>query len=102
MPLILAPSFDDHTREEVEAHLDQVRLRRIASALEYQQGKLLRLEKDNNSVTNKLIRNYEQLGKTLARLDKDIVLAEKYLEACTMLRSEADLTAERITLARRK
>ena len=33
---------------------------------------MLRLEKDNNNVTNKLIRNYEQLGKALNRLDKEL------------------------------
>jgi septation ring formation regulator EzrA len=102
MPLILAPSFDDHTREEVEAHLEQVRLRRIAGALEYQQSKMLRLEKDSNSVTNKLIRNYEQLGKSLERLDKELDKVESYLQSCQMLRSEADLIVDRISLAKRK
>jgi predicted HTH transcriptional regulator len=102
MPLVLAPSFDDHTREQVEAHLEQVRIRRLAGALEYQQSKLLRLEKDNNSVTNKLIRNYEQMGKALMRLDKDLEKIEGYLAACQMLKTEADLNMDRITLAKRK
>jgi septation ring formation regulator EzrA len=102
MPLVLAPSFDDHTREQVEAHLDQVRIRRLAGALEYQQSKMLRLEKDNNTVTNKLIRNYEQLGKALTRLDKDLEKIESYLQACQMLLTEADLTVDRIALAKRK
>ena len=102
MPLVLAPSFDDHTREEVEAHLEQVRLRRLAGALEYQQGKLLRLERDNNMVTNKLIRAYEQMGKALIRLDKDLEKIEGYLQLCQMLRTEADLNVDRITLAKRK
>ena len=102
MPLILAPSFDDHTREEVEAHLEQVRLRRIAGALEYQQSKMLKLERDNDTVTNKLIRHYEALGKSLGRLDKELEKVEAYLNACQMLRSEADLIMDRISLARRK
>ena|SRR5579864_8417058 len=102
MPLVLAPSFDDHTREQVEAHLDQVRIRRLAGALEYQQSKMLRLEKDNNTVTNKLIRNYEQLGKALTRLDRELEKIEAYLNACQMLRTEADLTVDRIALAKRK
>jgi len=102
MPLILAPSFDDHTREQVEAHLEQVRIRRIAGAMEYQQSKLLRLEKDNNMVTNKLIRNYEQMGKALMRLDRELEKIETYLAACQMLRTEADLNVDRIALAKRK
>jgi hypothetical protein len=102
MPLVLAPSFDDHTREQVEAHLDQVRLRRIAGVLEYQQSKLLRLEKENDSVTDKLIRSYELLGKALLRIENDLVRVESLLQTCQMLRSEADLTMDRITLARGK
>ena len=63
MPLILYPSFDDHTRAQVELHLEQVRLRRLAGALEYQQSKMLKLEKGENELQNKLIRHYEQMGK---------------------------------------
>ena len=102
MPLVLAPSFDDHTREAVEAHLEMVRLRRIAGAMEYQQSKMLRLEKDNDSVTNKLMRNYELLGKALARIDRDLERVETLLQSCQMLRSEADLLVDRIDLAKRK
>jgi hypothetical protein len=102
MPLILAPSFDDHTREEVEAHLEQVRLRRLAAAMEYHQSKMLRLERDNSSIENKLIRNYEQLGRALLRIDKDIEKVEGYLNACQMLRTELDLNVDRIALAKRK
>jgi precorrin-2 methylase len=102
MPLVLAPSFDDHTREAVEAHLEQVRLRRIAGALEYQQGKMLKLEKYDNVVTVKLARNYEQLGKCLARLDRELEKVEGYVRQCQMLMTEVDLTHERIALAKRK
>jgi hypothetical protein len=102
MPLVLAPSFDDHTREEVEAHLELVRTRRLAGAMEYHQSKMLRLEKDNSSLENKLIRNYEQLGKALLRIDNDIVKVEEYLNNCQMLRTELDLNMDRIALAKRK
>lgn len=102
MPLVLAPSFDDHTREQVEAHLEQVRLRRLAGALEFQQSRMLRLEKDSNEVANRLIRNYEQMGKALMRLDKELDRVERYLQLCQTLRSEADLIVDRITLAKGK
>jgi hypothetical protein len=102
MPLILAPSFDDHTREQVEAHLEQVRLRRLAGALEYQQSKALKLERENNNVTVKLANTYEKLGKALMRLDNELEKIEQYLGACQMLRTEADLTMDRINLSKRK
>ena len=102
MPLVLAPSFDDHTREEVEAHLEQVRLRRLAAAIEYQQSKLLKLEREENELQNKLVRNYEQLGKCLTRMDRDLEKAEAYLQACQMLRTELDLTLDRLVFTKGK
>lgn len=101
MPLILAPSFDDHTREEVEAHLEIVRARRIAAALEYQQSTMTKLIEEDQGLGNKLIRNYEQLGKSLQRLDRELERVETYLRNCEMLRSEMDLHHDRIELAKR-
>ena len=102
MALVLAPSFDDKTREEVEAHLEQVRLRRLAGAMEYHQSKLLRLEKESGTLSGKLARNYEQLGKALLRIDNDILKVEEYLNNCQMIKTELDLTTDRITLSKRK
>ena len=101
MPLVLAPSFDDHTREEVEAHLEEVRLRRLAGAIEYHQSKMLRLEREEGSLSNKLSRSYDQLGKALLRIDTDILKVEEYLNKCQMLRTELSLTVDRIALAKR-
>lgn len=101
MPLVLAPSFDDHTREQVESHLEQVRIRRLAAALEYEQAKMTKLETEGNSLANKLERNWEQLGKTLARLDRELEKAEEYLAKCEMLKSELGLVVDRIELAKR-
>jgi|SRR3954465_15514047 hypothetical protein len=102
MALVLAPSFDDKTREEVEAHLEQVRLRRIAGAMEYQQSKMLKLEREESTLHSKLARNYDQLGKALLRIDKDIEKVEQYLNACHMIQTELGLTIDRIALSKRK
>lgn len=101
MPLVLAPSFDDHTREQVEQHLEIVRIRRLAAAMEYQQAKQTKLEAEGNSIANKLERNWEQLGKTLARLDRELEKAEEYVAKCTMLKTELGLVQDRIELAAR-
>ena len=102
MALVLAPSFDDHTREEVEAHLEQVRLRRLAAAMEYHQSKLMRLEREEGTLSNKLARQYDQLGKALLRIDNDIIKVEEYLNNCHMLRTELSLNMDRIALSKRK
>lgn len=98
MPLILAPSFDDHTRAEVEAHLEIVRARRIAAALEYQQSRIQKLTGEQDTLSQKLERNYDQLGKCLERLDRELLKAEDYLNKCTMLKSELGLVHDRIKL----
>src|SRR5262245_28790789 len=101
MPLILAPSFDDHTRAQVEAFLELVRVRRISAAIEFQQSKLMKLENQEGSTENKLTRAYEQLGKIVDRLDRDIEKAEELLAKCEMLKGEIGLIHDRITLAQR-
>jgi hypothetical protein len=98
MPLILAPSFDDHTREEVEHFIDMVRMRRMASAMEFQQSRRTKLDTEGNALAGKLARAWDQLGKCLVRIDTDIQKAEAYLNACEMLRSELGVVSDLITL----
>ncbi len=99
--LVLAPSFDDHTREQVEEHLEVVRMRRIAAAVEYASSRMTKLENEEGSLGARLSRNYDMLGKALDRLDKDMVAVETYLQKCEMLKSEMDLVHDRIELAKR-
>lgn len=101
MPLVLAPSFDDHSREQIEAFINQVRIRRIAGAIEYQQSKLHKLSVESGGVEGKLARNWEMLGRTLDRIAVDIEKVETYLGTCTMLRQELDLVMERIEFAKK-
>jgi hypothetical protein len=73
----------------------------MAAALEYQQSKLTKLDKEGGTLEARLGRNYEALGKTLERLDKELAKAEDYLAKCTMIRSELGLVHDRIELAKR-
>jgi transposase len=100
MPLILAPSFDDHAREEIEEFLDVVRIRRVAGALEFRESRLSKLHAENSSLAQRLVRNWDQLGKCLARIDADIEKAEAYLNTCEALKTELDMVTERIFIAK--
>lgn len=96
MPLILAPSFNSSTREEVEEHLEMVRDLRLRAALEFQQGKEAKLEKEMNHADHRLASMYAQLGKALSRLEKEMFKVEDYLNKCEMLSGERDLVKDRI------
>ena len=101
MPLVLSPSFNSATREAVEEHLEEVRELRLMAALEYQQGKEAKLEKELDHHERRLATTYEQLGKAIIRLDREIDKIQEYLDKCEMLHDEAGLTRDRITLAKR-
>jgi hypothetical protein len=98
MTLVLSPSFDDHTREQVEAYLDMVRGRRIAGAVEYHQAITQKLHIEGTVVGDRLIRSWTALGKALERLERDMQMVEKHLETCTMLKEEMGLVHDRIDL----
>jgi len=100
MPLILAPSFSSATREEVEDHLELVRDIRLRAALEFIQGKEAKLEREHNHIHRRLATTYEQLGKALLRLDREVIKVEEYLAKCEMLSDEADLVSDRIADAK--
>jgi|SRR6478609_6882588 len=101
MPLVLAPSFNSETRESVEEHLEEVRNLRLMAALEYQQGKELKLERELGQNEKRLATAYDQLGKAIIRLDREIEKIQEYLDKCEMLHDEAGLTRDRISLAKR-
>lgn len=101
MPLVLAPSFTTATRDEVEEHLEEVRDLRLRAALEYQQGKELKLERELDHTSKRLATAYDQLGKAIIRLDREMDKIQEYLDKCEMLHDEAGLVKDRISLAKR-
>jgi hypothetical protein len=100
MSLILSPSFNSATREEVEEHLEAVRDLRLRAALEFQQGKEAKLEKEYNHASHRLQTTYAQLGKALSRLEREMYKVEDYLNKCEMLSGEAELAKDRIEAAK--
>ena len=101
MPLTLAPSYDDHTRQQIEDFIDIVRLRRLSAAIEYQQTQKHKLDNESDALRVRLFRNWQQLGKALTRLDVDIEKVESYMANCEALRQEIGLVNDRIELAKR-
>lgn len=96
MPLTLAPSFDEHTRAEIEQHLTEVRSRRMLAAIVYQQGVNAKLEHEVEKVKRKRDAQYSMLLKELSRLDIAFGKAEARLAAVINLDNELGLAQDMI------
>lgn len=91
MPLVLAPSYDEHTREQIEAHVSAVQARRMVAAIDYHNGVKAKLAHESEKIQQRVARQYEMLGKELERLEaaENKVLAR--LETLEALRQEIGL-----------
>jgi cell shape-determining protein MreC len=79
MALVLQPSLDEHTREEIEAHVQVVQARRMVAAIEYMQGVAERIEDSTNKLSGQLSQHYTQLNKEIQRLDRALAAVESRL-----------------------
>lgn len=91
MSLILAPSFDEQTREQIELHLGNIRARRMSAAIEYNEGVQAKLHHESDKVQARHARAYEMLKKKLDTLAKSLDAAEDQLAKCESLRQELGL-----------
>ena len=88
MGLILAPSYDDQTRQQIEDHLSLIRTRRMAAAIEFHAGQHAKLQHESAKIQTRFTRAYELLGKKLVALEKAEQALSDQLAKCEMLRSE--------------
>lgn len=77
--LVLQPAFDDKTREEIEAHLELVRARRMVAALAYEEARRLKLDHETEQMKRRLENKVKRLEGALNRLDKALEAVEKYV-----------------------
>jgi len=82
MPLVLAPSYDDNTREQIENHIEAVRARRMVAAIEHHQGVQLKLTHESDKIQARIAKQYDMLGKELGRLEQ---AEQKVLDRLTQL-----------------
>jgi flagellar basal body-associated protein FliL len=96
--LILQPSFDDKTRAEIEAHLEQVRARRMVAALAYQEAKRLKMDHEAEQMKRRLEAKVARLEKGLETLDKALARVESYVVDIETLYQEIGLTEAMLDL----
>ena len=93
MPLVLKPTIKDFSRAELEAHIDGIRLRRMAIAFDYQIGQQLALQTSMQKNERKYGLAIERLGKELITLDKALVKVEARMEELTTYKQEDETLA---------
>ena len=94
MPLVLSPSFDDHTREQIETHIAEVQARRMSAAVEYHTGKDAKLAHESSKIQQRIARQYEMLGKELEQMDRTIQKVEDRLAGLTHLKNELGMVSD--------
>ncbi len=96
MPLVLAPSFDEHTREQIEAHIAEVQARRMVAAVEYHHGQRDKLVKETDKISARISRYYELLGKEIVQMDRLIEKIEERMQMLTALNNNRALVGDMI------
>lgn len=92
MPLVLQPTFNDLSREEIEAHIEQVRARRMAAVVQYHAGVNAKLEYASAKMQAKIAREYHLLGQLIEQGDRIDEKIDKRLQTLEMLIQELGLT----------
>lgn len=98
MPLVIQPDIHSVTREQLEAHLTEVRARRMLAAMaliETQNQKLAYLD---DKLRRQIMGQNEMLEKEILRLDAMLEKVEARMEKIEMLKSDAAQVADQFEL----
>lgn len=98
MPLVLAPSFDEQTREQIEAHIAEVQARRMLAAMEYHTGRNAKLSHESDKIQARVAKQYALLGKELDALEKAELKVIDRLAGLEHLKNELGLTMDLLEL----
>lgn len=98
MPLVLAPSFDEHTREQVEAHVAAVQARRMLAAMEYHTGKNAKLTHESDKIRLRVEKQYDMLRREIEALEKAENKVNDRLAGLEHLMNELGLITDLIEL----
>lgn len=94
MSLVLAPSFDDHTRAEIEAHIEQVRSRRMLAAITYHEGINAKLSYESDKIQERIKKQYVMLAKELEQFDRAHEKLENRMAGIEHLMNELGLVID--------
>jgi enoyl-[acyl-carrier-protein] reductase (NADH) len=98
MTIKLYPELSDLTREEIEAHIELVRARRVVAALEYVAGQNLKLTYEAEKIQKKIKMAYERLGRAIQKLDAADEQVQKHMIEIEELKQELGFTVSQVTV----
>ena len=94
MVLELVKSMSDMTTHEQEEVIQLVRARRLLYLVVYQQETSLELNVTKTKLTERLMKQYDQLGKKIVRLDNMLERIETQVQTIASLRNECELVGD--------
>jgi chaperonin cofactor prefoldin len=98
MPLVLSPSFDEQTRDQIELHIADVQCRRLSAAIVYHQGANAKLNFESDKLRSRIAKQYELLKKELDVLEKAERKVQDRLANMQHLSNELGLVVDMIEL----
>lgn len=84
------PTLDDLDVRQIEAHLEQIRIRRLTLVIQYQQARHSKLSHEYHKTNLRLAKQIELLGKDIVRLDEIYYKCEARLKQVIVLKNETD------------
>lgn len=94
MGLVLQPSLDEHTRDEIIAHVEQVRARRMLAALVHAQGVMEKNAEKMSVIERKLQMQFDGLRREIETLDRmDAKIAQRLSKIAELQHEHAMIVA---------
>lgn len=98
MPLVLQPKFSELSRDEIEAHIIQVRARRLSAVVMYHAGVNAKLSHMSAQIQARIAREYYLLGKDIEKADKLDEKIDARMQTLEMHMQELQQAHERMVL----
>jgi hypothetical protein len=98
MPLQLVPTLGELNIEQLEAHLEGVRVRRLSVAIAYQAARSLKLSVESNRLHKRLDRAIDLLGKDIVKLDMLLTKCQARVQMITLMQNEGSFISSMIDM----
>lgn len=96
MGLVLQPQFSDLARDEIEAHIEQVRARRMSAVVQYHAGVNAKLKHASAQLQQRIAREYHMVGKDIEKADKLDEKIQVRMQNLEILMSELESNHDRM------